>query len=419
MIKPAKAFHPRRAAVTALHRSLERHTPIQAALDSIAPPRDARTETDLISRDLGLCAELLYGTVRHLGRLDAVLRSLLTKPEALPDGAKTILLPGLYELLFLDKSPDYAVVNEYVDLMKTRFGKGLGGLTNAVLRSAARNRDVYGRKEWYLDNVPGVAPDRTAPGRAAWWSAPVWLVEQIDTWMGEQAADVFFASTLTRPLQGLRINTRKAEPSLFNSLRTVTGAESVDDRFVAVPHGAAPAGLIDNAHREGRLSMQSPGAYALLARFTKHLEAPLWDCCAGSGGKSIPLLETGFGDIWASDRDRRKLVRFRKELSRLGLEETALFQASGEAPPFKSAPACTLIDAPCDGLGVLSSRPDAKWKRSMGDMAALRSLQERLLKAACLATQPGSGVVYMTCTINPHMNGELVRSMLRESLLSG
>jgi 16S rRNA (cytosine967-C5)-methyltransferase len=130
---------------------------------------------------------------------------------------------------------------------------------------------------------------------------------------------------------------------------------------------------------------------------------PVFDACAGRGGKTLALAEAG-KRVFAGDMHAGRLSGLGKEAARLGLPAIAAFRASATRMPLSRPPGTILLDAPCSGLGVLSRRPDAKWRRQPEDLAGLIRLQRAMLEAAYAALGPGGRLVYVTCTINPAEN---------------
>lgn len=136
------------------------------------------------------------------------------------------------------------------------------------------------------------------------------------------------------------------------------------------------------------MSRQSLAAGDLLTRLESTAwPEPIWDCCSGRGGKATALMEQGHNRIFASDSNRRRVRGLREEITRLGLPLPYVFLADAASPPLKKAPQTILVDAPCSGLGVLSRRPDTKWKRTPQDISSLAVIQHRMLES-CAAFSP-------------------------------
>jgi 16S rRNA (cytosine967-C5)-methyltransferase len=144
---------------------------------------------------------------------------------------------------------------------------------------------------------------------------------------------------------------------------------------------------------------------------------PIWDACAGRGGKTSALLELGHSRIFSSDVNRRRLKGLVSEAHRLSLPTPLAFLADASASPLskgKGCPGTILIDAPCSGLGVLSRRPDAKWKRSPVDIDNLAAIQSRILKACTDILPVGGRLAYLTCTMTRAENdgqAEILKSL--------
>lgn len=183
---------------------------------------------------------------------------------------------------------------------------------------------------------------------------------------------------------------------------------------------------------EGKASRQSVASYEALEAFgPASWELPIWDCCAGRGGKTMTLLEQGIAVELASDPSEQRLNALPQEYARLGLThppcpetlalsvEEVVARLAGREPHRSFG--TILIDAPCSGLGTLSRRPEIRFRRSPEDLNALAGLQKRILNQVWPYVKPGGSLVYLTCTLNPpenelqiadflatHSNGELI-----------
>jgi 16S rRNA (cytosine967-C5)-methyltransferase len=374
---------------------------VQAALDM------ALSVPDLDPRDRGLATELVYGYLRLCGRIDFILARFLKNPEAVPPPVCRILGLATYEILYCSKVPVYASVDWAVSAVRRVSGKGLSGMANAVLRRIAAASSSFEDPQFY-------SPDRCndATFMSRYYSCPAWIV---DLWLqtfGPTDTRYYLESQLEAAPLGLRINQGKpGAQALFDALAGLPGVRLAVYPTLAIPAGTdlAPAGVhLGEALAEGLLSRQSAAAQQILYRLgMADWPEPIFDACAGRGGKTLLLAEAG-KRVFAGDMHATKLAGLAGETSRLGLPPLAAFRASATRMPLRQSPGTILLDAPCSGLGVLSRRPDAKWRRRPEDLPGLARLQGAMLEAAYANLAPGGRIVYVTCTINPAENEETV-----------
>ena len=157
--------------------------------------------------------------------------------------------------------------------------------------------------------------------------------------------------------------------------------------------------------RQGRLSIQGAGSQLVLeALDAPRWEGPVWDACAGRGGKTLALVELGVPVLAASDTYQPRLRGMRDDAKRLVLKAPPLFCASAAEPALRGTPRTILLDVPCSGLGTLARHPDLRTLRTPGQVAGLVDLQRRILDAVWSYLPSGGHLVYITCTINPAEN---------------
>jgi len=394
-----------------------RRAALEAVAGSLPPaPLDAQAALDeqivrlrLSERDAALATELTYGYLRLKGRLDALLDHFLRQPGKLPARVRLVLGLAAYELLHLDRVPAYASLSWAVDAVKTGSSPGLARLANGVLRSVERlgtgalDPDFYRR-----------GSKDEADFLSRYYSCPRWIV---DLWLREQgreAAERLLAAQANPPAVGLRVNAAKP------------GAQALRDELAARPDCLLAQGFglafapgtrpVDGSTlAQGLVTRQSAASQQALAALEPgSWPMPIWDCCCGRGGKSLSLHEKGLGPIWASDTNFQRLRGLPTEAVRLGLPPVAAFLARADAPaPLARQPGTVLIDAPCSGLGVLSRRPDSKWKRTPADLPGLMALQGAILEQAFAALGPGGRLAYITCTLNRGENEAQIEKLLQ------
>ena len=364
----------------------------------------------LLEPDRRLLTQVVYGTLRWRGRLDWVLDRLLQRPlEKLEPPIRNLLRLAAYELLFLDRVPAYATVNEAVSLARTHGGKGKASLVNAILRQITRQT----RAAW--------TPERTLGEplqMAAFGSHPAWLAEM---WCGqfgdEGALRLMEANNAEAPLvmrtNGLRIG----RAGLVDGLRC-HGVDAVpgilSPHAVRLKHAARVAMLAE--FQAGLCQVQ--GEASQLAGFLLDVEPGMrvFDACAAPGGKTTHLAELmgDRGEIIATDISARGLKKIGDNASRLGLKSIRCYQSDVAQAP-SEAPASfdrVLVDAPCSGLGTLRSHPEIKWRRQRKDVRRLSQVQRKILDQTCLLIKPGGIVLYSTCTLSRDENEGVVESFL-------
>mgnify|MGYP002609984657 FL=1 len=303
--------------------------PVQAALDMAlgAAPHapagqvgSAAFGTALAARDRHLCAELAYGCLRAETRIDYVLGRVLPRPGGLPRPLRHILALGVYGLLLQDRTPPHAVLHEAVEQARTLYGPRLAGLTNGALRSVQRLGEAPRHEDFYRQ---GAADPLGA--LALFCAAPDWLARLWARAYGEADAALLLRRSCGRPWSGLRVNARRPEgAALLTALRALPGAAAVGDWGVALGPGELPESVMDRplAHwqAQGALSFQSAGSQRVLAALDLYaLEGPVWDMCAGYGGKTAALLERGVAVGLCTDSSFGRLRALPGHCARLGL----------------------------------------------------------------------------------------------------
>ncbi len=393
----------RRAALEAVSTSLSTPVDAQAALDGRI------AALGLSARDAALATELTYGALRLKGRLDAVLDHFLRAPGKLPHKARLILVLASHELLHLDRVPAYASVSWAVEAVKSGFGLGLSRLANGVLRSIERLGQGALEPDFYRQGSRG-----EADFLSRYYSCPRWIVDLWRREMGDEACLALLKAQAAPPAVGLRVNAaRPGATELREALASDPACILARDWALAFTPGSRPAD--EDSLAKGLVSRQSAASQLALADLEPaSWPAPIWDCCCGRGGKALSLAEKGLGPVWASDTSFQRLRQLPGEARRLGLPALPVFQARADAiAPLASPPGTVLIDAPCSGLGVLSRRPDSKWKRKPADLPGLAALQAAILEQAFAALRPGGRLAYITCTLNRAENEERIEALLR------
>lgn len=386
--------------------------------------------------DRRLLTELVYGVLRHLRTLDAVIAAFSKTALDKMDGAvHQVLRVALYQVLFLDRVPDRAAVNCAVNLVR-RLGRRapLPGFVNGLLRAVTRSvkfveqpaedgsrNAVFCREaRWALFGRKVLpAPADAAAYLADAFSHPEWLVARwLDRFGREQTEEILKADNEPPPLfvrpNALRLDTDE----LMNRLRGegIAAERAANGMALRLPGGTRVAELA--AFQEGCFYVQDVSAMQV-APFTQvRPREKVIDFCAAPGGKTTHLAELmrNEGEVAAVDMSSGRIARIEENAQRLGLniircvENDARDFAGQHADEFDRG----LVDAPCTNTGVLRRRVEARWRISPASVSRMAEVQRELLRAAAGVVRAGGVLVYSTCSLELEENREVVDALLAE-----
>ena len=452
----------------------------------------------VLPEDKALATELVYGCIRLKIRLDWILDQQFNKPDAVPLAMRRVMRMAVYELAYLSHIPSYATLNSYVDAIKAGYGPKLAGLANAVLRKISQV--PLHDENWFKQQLSGAAATASPNAHTAassansgdsppngnnfkefmriWYSLPAWLLNHFLTNYPADVAEQYLAASIATPPLGLRLNKRDEHfLNLSQTLPQEAGFILQQDNALAFHSGFMPKNF-GKMLAQGQMTRQSFAAqeiiqqvFSCLANEVKSaLElGPIWDVCAGQGGKTCWMLENGLPVAASVDTSLQRLHGLAREAKRLHLtlktdeiDETAETNETGHAGqagenlkarealanegideigqvkkqeegagvstcsaltialaivaadaskplPLKGhQPGIILVDAPCSGLGTLSRRPDIKIYREPSDLPALAALQKKIITTSFVRLPSGGLLIYLTCTLNPAENQEVV-----------
>lgn len=370
-------------------------------------------KTAISREDAGLVTELVYGTISRMNTLDYVLGGFVNKGVAkLQPWVRNLLRLSLYQIMYLDRIPSHAAVNEAVNIAKKRGHKGISGMVNGVLRSVLRAGDL-----------PVLAQDLTQAERISiQYSHPQWLVE---CWIAEYGVDTAEAICVANnepPAVSVRVNTTMISREALLKQMTEQGlhasASEVSPCGIVVKGGGNLA--LSSWYRDGYISVQDESSMLVAEAVAPEPGMRVLDCCAAPGGKTTHMgeLMKDEGYIFANDLHPHKAKLISDQAMRLGLDsvvtgsEDALdLEHTLEHHSFDRI----LLDAPCSGLGVIRRKPDLKWRKQPEDVASIASLQRQLLQSVSKLLKPGGILVYSTCTTAQAENSEVVADFLKHN----
>lgn len=390
--------------------------PVQTAVDTVL------SASPVPARERRLCSELVYGCARERIRCGFILGRLLRKPQHMPRPALHILAIAVHSLLFQERIPTHAAVSEAVRQVGARYGTRLARVANGALRSLQRLGAAPLEQAWYADagDTPG---EKTWRAACRFWSLPGSIADLWRKAYGEESALALMRRSFQRPWTGLRINGRHPQASALREALAAAAPEagriSLGAWGMAFAPGALPEEVLGATlallREAGVLEFQSAGSQLVLAELgLTDWELPVWDACAGVGGKTRALLEWGAPVRLATDLSAGRLERLRLALRSCALPVPAVARADAAAPPVRAWDGHILVDAPCSGLGVLARRPDIRFpgRRSMAVLRGYPSAQRRILNALTARLDRGRELAYITCTLNPAENEAVVEGLL-------
>jgi 16S rRNA (cytosine967-C5)-methyltransferase len=365
--------------------------------------RDALAAVDDASalRGRTLVQELAYGTLRHWGRLDALVAALARKP--IPDPLlRALIAVALYQLDHT-RAPAFAVVDRAVTAAGEAIRPAAKPLANALLRRYLRERDAL--------NAAVVAKSEVAR-----WSYPQWWIDRVRHDHPSDWQAILEAGN-ARPPQTLRVNARIADrDALLRAFAdagigaVAAGAQGV---IVAEPKPVDELPGFD----EGAFAVQDLAAQQAAPLLDVHAGMRVLDACAAPGGKTAHIAETAGVELTALDIDAKRLARIEDNLARLRLRDSGIRVVQGDAGEPSSwwsgrAFDRILLDVPCTASGVVRRHPDGKWRHRPGDVERFAREQSRLLAAAWPLLAPGGRLLYATCSVFKAENDEPIGAFL-------
>ena len=391
-LKPGGVTEPRTAAALIL---------ADLRTGSMLEPAFEKRIAGLDARDRRWIQELVWGTLRVRGWLDAVLAVRIRGGLARLDADLTDLLRlGAYQLLFMGSVPPYAAIGQSVELTKRRHGIGASKLANAVLRRIDRERD----------SLEPAVPVDPIEAIAQKYSHPRWLVARwMARWSEADVIKLLIANNAEAPIivRPFGVVREQLEAMLEGAGVSVIEIPLVPDSL-QLSAGVALTEL--GAFQQGLFFVQDPGA-TLVARYAAvPVGAVVADLCAAPGGKALEMSRTA-KTVLACDAKAVRVDRMMLGIGRVDARNVLVVIADAIKPAIKPVDV-VLVDVPCTGTGTFRRHPDARWRLKVSDFAVMGALQKGILRAAATVVKPGGLLVYSTCSLEPEENDQQVDAFL-------
>ncbi|QZY57121.1 16S rRNA (cytosine(967)-C(5))-methyltransferase RsmB [Crassaminicella profunda] len=366
---------------------------------------------DIPNLDRRFISELVYGVLENKIYLDFIIGTFSKmKMKKINVKVLNILRMGLYQIIYLDKIPEFAAVDESVKLVK-KVDYRSSGFVNGILRSFLRNKKDI--------KVPTMKEDKIKH-LSITYSHPEWLVEK---WMKEFGQD--FTINLLKannetPKLSVRTNTLKVTKEELIESFIKEDVKVFPDTFVKEAIHISHLGNIENMeiYQKGFFQIQDESSMLVA-----HVLAPkpgefVIDVCAAPGGKTthIAQLMKNNGKILARDIYNHKLKLINDNAKRLGIGmiKTEVFDAKELDESLLGKADKVLVDAPCSGLGIIRRKPELKYNKKPQDIEEISKLQLEILKNASKYVKKDGVLVYSTCTIEKEENMDIIKKFIKE-----
>jgi 16S rRNA (cytosine967-C5)-methyltransferase len=382
-----------------------------AAFAAAALEAELARAPQLPSRDRALATELVYGSLRVRGWLEAQLERCASHGMSGVDLRTRVELElATYQLFFLSRVPAFAAVNEAVDRVRQTRGTKIARFANAVLRRLSAESERMSELE-----------RGSLAQRAVWESSPPWLRDALARALGEEGAKAFLRPGETPPT-GIRVE-NVSERDVWRERFTKVAPQATFDPGVASPLAilARGAGRIRKlpGFEEGAWSIQEEGSQVVALAVGAKPNDRVLDACAGRGNKAAILARAVQGQrtIDVADTHPDKLARLTEEFERLGLRWGSALAVdwSVGAGDCKALYDRVLVDAPCSGTGTVRRRPELLSRRKSDDFESLSLLQRKILLRVSERVAPGGRLVYAVCSVLREEAEAVVEGALAEA----
>ncbi len=396
---------PRAVAVRVLERARRSGAWSDAALSS----ETAKAGLDRL--DSALAGQLCYGVLQQRSLLDFYIDYYCsTKSARLEPKLLDILRVSAYQIIFLDRIPDFSAVNEGVALCKSMGLQRASGLCNAVLRRISENKE----------SLPAVPGRGTAKHLAIRYSHPEWFVSEMIESIGYDATTALLIANnspvpITAQVNTLKITTDKLQESLSEKGITAQKHPWMPDCLLLRGTGAVQE---LSEFRDGLFYVQDTAARLAVMASGVRPGMKVLDCCAAPGGKSFAasIIMNNEGSLTSCDIHGKKLSRIEQGAQRLGIDIISTCECDARHPlsEFESAFDVVIADVPCSGFGVIRKKPEIRYK-SREDVAGLPEIQLDIIRSAAGGVKPGGTLIYSTCTVLKSENQDVINKFLSEN----
>lgn len=369
---------------------------------------------NLNERDIGLISEIVYGTTSWKLTIDEIIKKYSKiKFNKISLWILNILRMGIYQIVFLDKVPKSAAVNESVNLAKRYGHKTSSNFVNAILRKI--------EKEDYNEICNVNDGDRSQLRKISLkTSMPIWIIEKLLEEKTLEEVEEICENCNKRPSISIRINklkTNKEDVEKELKKQNIIFSSTVLDEFIEIKNVKNIENL--EIFKKGFFTIQDEAAGLVAIILDAKKGDKILDACSAPGGKTTFIAEMmeNQGEIQAWDIYEHRIQLINNTARRLGITiiDTKVKDATKYEKTFVEKFDKILLDVPCMGLGVIKRKPDIKWKKNIDEIKKITSIQNEILQICSKYLKNGGDIIYSTCSILKEENEEIINNFLENN----
>lgn len=393
----------RKIAVEVLEKVFQHGSYSNIALNS------ALENSKLNDKDKALTTEIVYGTIKYKLTIDFIIEKFTKeKFKKIESLILNILRISIYQIKYLDKIPEFAAVNESVELARSFKSEGASKFVNGVLRNYLRDKEIKPNSMDKLDEL------------SLEYSYEKWMIKLFIDQYGEETADSILRNLNLTPSVTVRINNTKSDYDVVYDMLTKSGYDVEDGNIcpeaISIKRGK---GIEKNPlFINGYITPQDESAMLVAPSMELKPGMIVGDMCSAPGGKATHIAELmkDLGKVYAFDIHKNKLSLIKQNAERLGLKSIhcGVLDATKFDSKLNETFDRVLIDVPCSGLGIIKKKPEIKWTKNEEDLKNIFSVQRDILSNCCKYVKNGGILFYSTCTLNKAENEENILWFLEE-----
>lgn len=365
--------------------------------------------SNIDERDFAFIKEITTGVVRNKTYLDYVIRqNSRVRFNRIHKIILIILEMAIYQMYFLDKVPDYSIVDESVNLAKIYGNKGSISFTNGILRSIAKKKPAQVTLKNSIDNL------------STYYSHPRFYTEYFYENYGEEFTKKLLKANNEKAPFTIRVNSFKTNRDDLIKNLSQLGFEIEETTYDKALNVLNPNGIIDTEYFEkGQFYVQDLGSILVSSFLNPRKDSKVLDLCAAPGGKTTHLSELmdNTGEIVACDKSKSKINLIKENAQRLGCKNISpmINDARVLNDDFVNKFDYVLVDAPCSGIGLYRKKPDIKWNKGIDDLKELGKIQLEILNNAKEYVKDQGLLLYSTCSLSKIENEDVIENFLSEN----